>query len=184
MVLFPSWIPWSHPRQTIPSLLQYTTNLPILTSTYSGIVSNHNLSAKYRVIGTLTHRANTVCTTPELPNEELEHLRKALVRCKYHRWAINKIQNKYMDNKWEDNGNNNTNQGEDSILGPNRGTCTEVSNNKPSKGQIVLPYVQQLGENLKKMCNRCGIQRHFKGSTTIKQMLVRPKGQGLQGLLK
>ena len=28
--------------------------------------SNHNLAAKYSVIGTLTHRANTVCTTPEL----------------------------------------------------------------------------------------------------------------------
>ena len=42
--------------------------------------SHHNLSAKYSDIGTLTHRAKTACATPELLNEELEHLREALVR--------------------------------------------------------------------------------------------------------
>ena len=116
-----------------------------------------------------------MCTTPELQNEELEHLREALVRCKYPRWAINEIQNEY--NNQEDNGNNNTNQGEDSTLGPNRGTCTEVSNNnnKSSTGQIMVPYVEGLGKNLKKICSRYGVGTHFKGSTTIKQMLVRPK---------
>ena len=149
---------------------------PTHTDQYLHWVSSHNLYVKYSVIGTLTHRANTKCTTPELLNEELEHLREALVRCKYPRWAIYKIQNKY-NNNWEDNGNNNTNQGEDSTLGPNRGTCTEVSNNnnKSSAGKIVVSHVQGLGENLKKICSRYGVQTHFKGSTTIKQMLVRPK---------
>ena len=60
--------------------------------------SHHNLSAKYNVIGTVNHRAKTVCTTPELLNEELQHLREALVRCRYPRWAINKIQNKFTNN--------------------------------------------------------------------------------------
>ena len=58
---------------------------PTHTDQYLQSDSNHNLSAKHSVIGTLTHRANTVCTTPDLLNEELEHLREALVRCKYHR---------------------------------------------------------------------------------------------------
>ena len=91
MVLFPSWIPWLYPRQTIPSLLQSTASPPILTNTYSEIAIIY-LAARYSVIGTLTHRANTVCTTPELLSEELEHLREALVKCKYTRWALNKIQ--------------------------------------------------------------------------------------------
>ena len=39
----------------------------------------------------------------------------------------------------------------------------------------MVPYVQGLGENLKKICSRYGVQTHFKESTTIKQMLVRPK---------
>ena len=95
---------------------------PTHTDQYLQWDSNHNLSAKYSVIGTLTHWANTVCTTQEPLNKEIEHLREVLVMCKYPRWAINKIQNKYNNNNWEENGNNNNNQGEDSTLGPNRGT--------------------------------------------------------------
>ena len=148
--------------------------------------SNHNLSAKYSVIRTLTHRTNTVCTTPELLNQELEHLREALVRCKYPRWAINTIQNKYANNNWEANGNNNTNQGEDSILGPNRGTSTEVSNNnnKASAGQIVVPYVQGLGKNLKKICSRYGVQITLQGKNHHQTNAGQTKGQGPQGLPK
>ena len=55
---------------------------PTHTDQYLQWDSNHNLAAKYSVIGTLTHRANTVCMTPELLNEELEHLREALAKCK------------------------------------------------------------------------------------------------------
>ena len=106
---------------------------PDHTDQYLQWDSNHNLSAKYSVIGTLTHRANTVCTTPELLNEELEHLREALVRCMYPRWAINKTQNQYNNNNWEEIGNNNTNQAEDSMLGPNRTTCIDINNsNRPN----------------------------------------------------
>ena len=64
--------------------------------------THHNLSAKYSVIGTLTRRAKTVCTTTELLNAELKHLREAVVMCKYPRWAINKIQNKFTNNQEED----------------------------------------------------------------------------------
>ena len=181
MVLFPFWIPWSHPRQTIPSLLQYTANPPTLTSTYSGIVITIYLLSTVSLVP-LPIWANTVCNTPELLNDDLEYLREALVRCKYSRWTIDKIQNKYNNSNWEDNGNNNTNQGKDSTLGPNRVTCTKVSNNsnKSNAGQIVVPCIQGLEENLKKICSRYGVQTHFKGSTTIKQMLVRAKNKDLK----
>ena len=124
---------------------------PMYTAQYLQWDSNHNLSTKYSVIGTITHRVNTVFTIPELLNEELEHLREAFVRCKYPRWAINKIQNKYINNNWEENGNNNNSQQEDFTEGSNRGTCTEDSNNnnnKPNAGHIVVPYLQGLRENL------------------------------------
>ena len=71
---------------------------------------HHNLSAKYSVRSTLTHRAKTVHTRPELLNEELEHLKEALVKCKYSMWAIQKVQNKYINNNWEEDGNKNNNQ--------------------------------------------------------------------------
>ena len=60
--------------------------------------SHHNLSAKYSVIGTLTDRAKTVCTGLELLQREIQHLREALVKYKYPRWAINKVQSKYISN--------------------------------------------------------------------------------------
>ena len=54
--------------------------------------SHHNLSAKFSVINTLSHRAQTVCSNPELLKEEKEHLRKALTKCKYPKWALDKVE--------------------------------------------------------------------------------------------
>ena len=65
---------------------------PTHTDQYLQWDSHHNLSTKYSVIGTLTHRAKTVYTNPELLQKELAHLREALVKCKYPPWAINGFQ--------------------------------------------------------------------------------------------
>ena len=46
-----------------------------------------------------------------------------------------------------------------------------------SKGLIVIPYTQGLCESIKKICGRYGIQTHFKGDSTIKNLLVSPKGK-------
>ena len=43
--------------------------------------SHHHLSAKFSVIQTLSHRASTVCSKPELLQQEKDHLRKALTKC-------------------------------------------------------------------------------------------------------
>ena len=88
---------------------------PTHTDHYIQWDSHHNLSAKYSVIGTLTHRAKTVCTRPELFQKEIPSLREALVRCKYPHWAINKAKNKYINSNWEDNKNNINNQEENKI---------------------------------------------------------------------
>ena len=53
--------------------------------------SHHDLSAKYSVINTLTHRAKTVCNKPVLLQKEMDHLSKALIHCKYPRWAIDRV---------------------------------------------------------------------------------------------
>ena len=68
--------------------------------------SHHSLSAKYSVIGTLTHRINTVCTDLELLQKELTYLRKALGKYNYPTWAINRVQNKVLSNNQEDHSNN------------------------------------------------------------------------------
>ena len=61
---------------------------PKHTDQYLQWDSHHSLAAKYSVIGTLTHRAKPLCTDPELLQRELQHIRKALVRCKYPLWPL------------------------------------------------------------------------------------------------
>ena len=51
----------------------------------------------------------------------------------------------------------------------------DTTKDKHSKGHIIIPYTQGLGENIKKICSKYGIQTHFKGNKTIKQVLVKPK---------
>ena len=50
-----------------------------------------------------------------------------------------------------------------------------ATNEVKNKGHIVIPYIQGLCENIKKISGRYGIQTHFKGGRTIKNLLVSPK---------
>ena len=54
----------------------------------------------------------------------------------------------------------------------NNGTS---SNNHSKNISMVVPYIQGLGEKFKRTCNKKGIQIHFKGSNTIKTLLMAPK---------
>ena len=51
---------------------------------------------------------------------------------------------------------------------------------KPSIGHIVIPYTQGLEESFKKICRKYGIQTHFKGNMTLRQLLLKPKDQNLK----
>ena len=143
--------------------------------------SHHSLSAKYSVIGTLTHRAKSVCTTPGLLEEELQCLKETLVRCKYPRWAINKVQNKVINGKWEESGTTHvSNTMQDSNGLSNNSQTTFTPGGRPSMGHIVIQYVQGLGESIKCTCFKYGIRTHFKGNRTLKQILVKPKDKDPQ----
>ena len=65
---------------------------PTHTDQYLQWDSHHHLSAKFSVIQTLSHRASTVCSDPELLQKEKEHLRKALTKCNYPKWALDKVE--------------------------------------------------------------------------------------------
>ena len=54
--------------------------------------SHHHLSGKFSVIHTLSHRAQTVCSNPELLLKEKAHLRKAITQWKYPKWALDKVE--------------------------------------------------------------------------------------------
>ena len=59
----------------------------------------------------------------------------------------------------------------------NQGTMAAqaATNGVKTKVHIVIPYTQGLCESIKKICGRYGIQTHFKGGSTIKNLLVSPK---------
>ena len=156
---------------------------PTHTARYLQRESHHSLSSKYSVIGTLTHGAKVVCTNLELLKDELKHLREALGKCKYHNWAISRVQNKVINSNWEDtretNSNNNSSTSEDNNGTTNNNnpayTSTNARTTKKSIGQIVIPYTKGTAESIKHICGKYGIQVHFKGNTTIKQILMKPK---------
>ena len=51
----------------------------------------------------------------------------------------------------------------------------DSTKHKYSKGHIVIHCIQGLGESIKKICRKYGIQTHFKGNRTINNILVKPK---------
>ena len=155
---------------------------PTHTDQYLQWESHHSLFSKYSAIGTLTLRAKVVCTTPELLKDELKHLKEALGKYKYPNWAISRVQNKLINSNWEDtwasnNNNSSTNEEDNSITNNNNSTNTSTSarTTKKSIGHIVIPYTKGTAESIKHICGKYGIQVHFKGNTTIKQILMKPK---------
>ena len=132
--------------------------------------SHHHLSAKFSVIHILSHRAKTVCSKPELLQQEKDHLRKALTKCKYPKWVLYRVEKRLNKSTSEviDGANNQGTTG-----------AQAVTSGVKTKGHIVIPYTQGLCESIKKICGRYGIQTHFKGGSTIKILLVSPKDKGL-----
>ena len=135
---------------------------PTHTDLYLQWDSHHNIPAKYSVIGTLLHRAKTICSSPQHLQREEQHLTSALKKCKYPSWALNRIQLKNT----QEPANRNNNRG-------TKPTRPEQSNiNQP---HIVVPYHQGLSKNFKRTCNKYGVQVHLKGGLTIKNLLMSPK---------
>ena len=118
---------------------------PIHMDQYLQCDSHHHLSAKYSVISTLTHRAKTVCSNPELLQKETEHLRKALTNCKYPKWALDKVEKRLTRSAGEVNDGTNS-----------QGTAgaQPTTNEVKTKGHIVIPYTQGLCKSIKKICGR------------------------------
>ena len=102
---------------------------------------SHHLSAKFSVINALTYRAKTVCGNPELCHEEMYHLRKAHIQCKYPKWALDKVE-KRLNRPSKEVTDGANNQG----MAGAQPTTNEVK----TKGHIVIPYTQGLCESIKR----------------------------------
>ena len=128
--------------------------------------SHHHLSAKFSVIHTLSYRAQTVCSKSELLQQEKDHLRKSLTKCKYPKWAYDKVERRL---------NRSTSEVIDGANNQGITVAQAVTRQVKTKGHLVILYTQGLCESIKRICSRYGIQTHFKGGSTIRNILVSPK---------
>ena len=121
----------------------------------------HPISSKYSVVGTLHHRAKTVCSSPDMLKREEEHLSRVLTKCKYPTQAINRVKMKMKKPAQKKrNTSNNNNQ---------------ANYQKPC---MAVPYYKGLSESVKITCNKHGVQVYFRGGVTIKNLMMAPKDQG------
>ena len=104
---------------------------PTHTDQYLQWDSHHHLSAKFSVIHTLSHRATTVCSKAELLQQEKDHLRKALTKCKYPKWALDKVEKRL---------NRSTSEVIDGANNQGTTAAQPVTNEVKNKGHIVIPY--------------------------------------------
>ena len=80
-----------------------------------------------------------------------------------------------MDQQIQTGDNNNNSQANSN---PNASTVTTtISRPKSTIGYVVIPYTQGLAESFKNAHGKYAIQTYFKGNTTIKLVLMKPKDQ-------
>ena len=97
----------------------------------------------------------------------------SLLACHFPTWALNILQHNFECRHYS----NNESSSADSQHNNNySNTCSSKSNNSKNISMVV-PYIQGLGEKFKRACSRKGIQGHFKGSNTIKTLLMAPKDE-------
>ena len=130
---------------------------PTHTDLYLQWDSHHIVTSTYSVIGTLQHRAQTICSNPQLLQKEEQHPKNAPMNCKYPTWALNRIQ---MKTKKQDS---------------KQVTTSRTSTNQQKKSHIVVPYYSGLSESIKNIGRKFGVQVYCKGGTTIKNFLMTPK---------
>ena len=91
--------------------------------------------------------------------KEEQHLFQALRKCKYPNWALNRVKLRCQNPSKKQK---NTNQ--------------RKQNNQFRKNlYMVVPYYKGLRESIKRSCNKFGVQVHFKGGLTIKDLLMAPR---------
>ena len=113
---------------------------PTHTDLYLQWDSHYNLVCKYSVINTITHRAKAVCFNSKLLGKELQYLYNILSKCKYPKWAIDKVLKQQEDRRTR-----------------NRRDHGRNTSQKQQKCHIVIPYSKGLYESYKTICSKYGV---------------------------
>ncbi|XP_072039403.1 uncharacterized protein [Amphiura filiformis] len=127
------------------------------TDQYLNFDSQHPLHQKLGVIRTLFDRMDSIVTEEEDKKEEEQKIRTALQNCGYPRWAMDRVKQQISTSKIKSN------------------SSKKSTDDNPSKGMVVLPYVAGLSEKLKRIFWKHKIATAMKPHNTIKSLLVHPK---------
>ena len=104
--------------------------------------SKHSVSAKRPVIQALTHRTKMVCSIPELLAKEMDFLHKVLCRNSYPDWFLKK---------------------------PNtRPQMAQASAQENKKAFVLVPNIQGLSKEFRRIFKDTKVQIIFKGCNTLK----------------
>ncbi|XP_072048917.1 uncharacterized protein [Amphiura filiformis] len=126
------------------------------TDQYLNFDSHYPIHHKLGVIRTLLDRMDNVVTEDEDKKLEEEKIRQALGRCGYPGWSFKKMKDK-MANKH------------------NKPNIKKDSTSNPTKGFVVIPYVEGLADKSNRVFRKHGIATAMKPNTTLHKMLVHPK---------
>ena len=146
----------------------FTTSVyrkPTHTDRYLHWDSNHFITAKQSIYNTLTHKAKVVSSNREALDQELLHIRRALQACQFPNWALIQFQHKFHRNNQPSQENNNRSSS----------TNNNNTNNNNRDITIVAPYIQGIGEKVKKVCKAKGIQVHSKAQIPSELYLLEPR---------
>ena len=173
-------LPFLNPKVTPGSNNTLSTTgyrKPTPTDQYLHWNSNHFITAKHSVYNTLVHRARVVSIDQHSLHQKLEHISMALQNCHFPKWGLRKLQQNFQCRQHNHNETNSADKQKSNTTNSN-GTNINNNNNNNNNNKniyIVVPYMQELGEKFKRTCNKNGIQVHFKGSNTIKDLHMAPK---------
>jgi len=98
------------------------------TDQYLNFSSHHPLNHKLAVIRTLLERCYSVVTEEDEGKEEEEHVAKAISKCGYPPWTIDRVKQDMVEKSLKDE-------------------AKKVKNTRGNhRGMVVLPYVKGLSE--------------------------------------
>ena len=100
----------------------------------------------------------------------MDHLRKALIKCKYPKWALDKVEKRL---------NRSTREVSDGVSNQGTTGAQPVTNEVKNKGHIVIPYTQGLCESIKKICGIYGFKLTSKMAVPSKASWAPPRTKTL-----
>ena len=126
------------------------------TDQYLNFHSQHPLHHKLGVVRTIMDRMENVVTEEADKREEELRIRNALADCGYPKWALDRVKQQMRDK-------------------PQQPKTTKKTNETPSRGMVVIPYVEGVAEKLKRAFRKHNVSTAMRPTNTLKSILVHPK---------